>query len=108
MGFREIGQNRALVTWELPADDLRPYQLTKYRPLSVVVEGEFNGGQVHIVGTNDPGEDPKFFTLNDPQGNPLSFFKGKIEQILEDCVQIKPYAIGNVKVKVYLLLAIAR
>lgn len=56
---------------------------------SIQVQGTFGvGGTLIFEGSNDSGVTA--FTLNDPQGNPLSFTTGKIEQVLENTQMVRP------------------
>lgn len=47
---------------------------------SIQVAGTFNGGTVSFQGSNDG---ITWATLNDPQGNALTFTASRIEQLLE-------------------------
>lgn len=105
--FRDLRDGRALVTWDLPGEEL-PFTLGKYRAMSVQVSGDFFGERVDLLGSNELADDCVFALLNDPNGNSLSFGTPKIEQILEDCVKIVPKYTGNpgpdVKIRVSVLL----
>ncbi len=55
---------------------------------SVQVDGTFGaGGTVVIQGSNDG---TNWYTLNDPQGNALSFTSSKIEAVMEITQYIRP------------------
>jgi len=58
-----------------------------------VVGANYDGGTITIEGSNDGGT--TFNTLNDPQGNPLTFTADKSEQLLENPEQIRPRASGG-------------
>lgn len=70
----------------------QPFSLTPGADRSVQVYGTFGAsGTLLIEGTNDA--DPAtgtWATLNDPQGNALSFTAAKIEQVLEYTRWIRP------------------
>ena len=80
-----------LVTWNGLAlnDTGLPFVLSQYADRSVQVVGTFGvGGIVVIEGSND---NSNYATLNDPQGNPISFtLTNKIETISEIVVAIRP------------------
>jgi len=59
---------------------------------SIQVKGTFGeGGTVLLEGSNDREKDSLVWaTLNDPQGNALSFTEAKIEQVLESSYLIRP------------------
>lgn len=59
---------------------------------TVSVYGTFvsGGGTIIIQGNNSLTATAGWFTLNDPQGNALSFTTGKIEAILENPSRIRP------------------
>lgn len=64
---------------------------------SVVVRGTFSGATVTLVGANVEGTPPAaaWQTLNDPQGNALTFTSARIEQLLENPYQIRPQVTGG-------------
>lgn len=104
--FRDLRDGRALITWDLPGES-DPFTLGKYRAQSVQMSGEFAGGRIDLMGSNEIDADAEFALLNDPNGNPLAFYSPRIEGILEDCVKIAPKFVGddpNAKVKVSILL----
>jgi hypothetical protein len=79
-----------LATWTgLSENDTDPAAVSfpEHADRSVQVTGTFNGGTVVLEGSNDGAN---WFTLNDPQGNALSFTTAKIEQVLEACCFMRP------------------
>lgn len=66
----------------------QPINLAEWSDISVHVRGTFNAGTVIIEGTNF--ENANYTTLNDPQGNPLSFTSARIEQLMEIALQLRP------------------
>jgi hypothetical protein len=64
-----------------------PIALPEWADRSVQVTGTFNGGTLVVEGSNDG---TNWYTLNDPQGNALSFTTAKIEQILEAVAFMRP------------------
>jgi hypothetical protein len=85
-----------------------PFVFPGHPDRSVHVKGTFGaGGTVVLEGSLEvvPGS---YCTLNDPQGNPLSFSLEKIEQVLENAVNIRPrVSAGDVdtSLDVYLLMS---
>ena len=106
--FNNIMNNKAIYTCDLKADEKdAPFLLGKYRPSSVMVSGVLAGGKLVVEGTNDLSQEPEFFILNDSQGNPLVFAYANLEQIQEDCVQLRIRMAGgsaDTKIKVIVLL----
>lgn len=69
--------------------DGAPFTTSRYSDKSVQVLGTFGaGGTLLIEGSNDGGT--TWATLNDANGNALSFGAAKIEQILENVEKIRP------------------
>jgi hypothetical protein len=62
----------------------------QYPEKSVQVKGTFAGGTVLIEGSNDGGT--TYFTLTDPQGNPLAFTAAGGERITENVTKVRPRA----------------
>jgi hypothetical protein len=77
--------------------------LPEWADRSVQIVGTFNGGTVVVEGSNDG---VTWATLNDPQGNALSFTTSKIEQILEVVLYTRPRVTAGtgVDVDVHFLL----
>ncbi len=85
------------VEWELLGSEVGdPAQQVDANDRSVHVDGTFGGGSVLIEGSNDG---VSWFTLNDPQGNPLSFSSPRLEAILEMTSYIRAKANGVTSVK---------
>jgi hypothetical protein len=72
-------------------------QLPEWADRSVQIVGTFNGGTVVVEGSNDG---VTWATLNDPQGNPLSFTTSKVEQILEVVLYTRPRVSAGASVDV--------
>lgn len=62
-------------------------EMPEWADRSVQITGTFNAGTVLIEGSNDGSN---WSTLNDTQGNPLSFTATKIEQVLEAVQFMRP------------------
>lgn len=56
---------------------------------SVQVEGTFSGGTLTLQGCNEVTP-VNWETLNDPQGNALTFTSARIEQLLENTLYVRP------------------
>ena len=88
-----------LVEWTNLAngDDGQWYQTgAGWAERSIDPTGDFGGGTLTIQGTNElltPAASPP--TLNDPQGNPLTFVSRRLETILETSAQIRPILAGG-------------
>ena len=88
-------ENRALhVEWVgLKAGDAgAPFSLHGGPDRSVQITGNFSGGAtLYWEGSNDVLEQaPNWFTLTDPQGNPLSFATERLEQVTEYTRWVRP------------------
>jgi hypothetical protein len=59
---------------------------------TIQVYGAFNTGTLSIEGSNDGGT--TWATLNDPQGNPLSFTAAGVSVIAENPLLIRPSLAG--------------
>lgn len=78
-------------TWTITGtDDGRPETAPQFPRKSVQVTGTFGGGTILIEGSNDGGV--TYFTLTDPQGNPLSFTSAGGEKIAENTERVRPRA----------------
>lgn len=95
-----IASGAILVEWSNLAngDDGQWFVLTStnWSDRSIDPAGDFGGGTLTIQGTNEsgtPAASPP--TLNDPQGNPLTFTVRRLETILETSVQIRPVLAGG-------------
>jgi hypothetical protein len=84
------------VTWNgLAVNDTGlPFVLSQYADRSAHVTGVFGvGGLVVIEGSNNSTD---YATLNDPQGNPISFnLTNKIEAVSEIVVALRPKVTGG-------------
>ena len=105
--------NAALVKWPALAngDTGRPYQHPGHNDRSVDVKGTYGAGGTCIIEGSNEMEPTSYGTLNDPQGNPLSFTVERVEAILENVVSIRPRVSagdGTTAIDVYLLLVGSR
>ena len=70
------------------SDQGAPLEAFGYADRSVQVDGVFgSGGSVMIEGSNNGST---YYPLTDPQGNNLEITSGKIEQISEAVVYLRP------------------
>lgn len=79
-----------LITWSglLNGDDGASSQWTDFADRCFQVTGTFGtGGSLAIEGSND---NVTWHILSDPQGNPLTFTTGRIEQVLELPRYVRP------------------
>lgn len=102
-------QGGSLVKWPALAngDTGRPFQQPAHNDRSVHVKGTFGAGGTCIIEGSNELVPATYATLNDPQGNVLSFTAEKIEAILENVLGIRPRISagdGTTAVDVYLLL----
>lgn len=97
------------VTWTglLNGDQGDAFDTLVFADMSVQIQGTFGaGGTIVFEGTNQA--DPTtatFYTLNDPQANPLSFTSAKIEQLREITRWVRPRVTagdGTTSLAVYL------
>jgi hypothetical protein len=73
----------------------QPFETLDFGDISVQVVGTFGtGGTVILEGSNQ-STPTTWATLNDPQGNAISFTAGKIEQVLEMPRWIRPNVTGG-------------
>lgn len=95
-------------SWTLTTtDDGQPETAPQYPEKSVQLTGTFGGGTVVIQGSNDGGT--TWFTLTDPQGNPLSFTAVGGERIQENTQKVRPIAtVGVTSVTVRLVCQAGR
>jgi len=99
------GNSRSLVVqWSgLAADEAGdPIPFSQYTDKSVQVGGTLGGAAVRLQGSNDG---TNWFTLTDPQGNPLSFSSPGLEAVSEATRFVRPAVVGGAaaSVDVYLL-----
>ncbi len=87
------------VRWDaLKAGDTGlPFSLHGGPDRSIQVTGSFSGGANLIwEGSNDVLEaSPSWFTLTDPQGNPLTFATERLEQVTEYTRFVRPRVTGG-------------
>jgi hypothetical protein len=73
-------------------DTANPESAAKLPDKTIQVFGTFESATITIQGSNDGGT--TYVTLNDPQGNALTFTANKTETILENPELIRPTASG--------------
>ena len=89
--LNDIGGNGnvLLATWVIsntvPTGD--EVEWTPFADRCVQMAGTFNGATITVEGSNDGSN---WHALSDPQGNPLAFTTGKIEQVLEITRYMRP------------------
>lgn len=89
------------ITWTglLNGDDGQWFDTLDFADISIEVGGTFGvGGTLIIEGSNlatPPATSVAAHTLNDPQGNALSFTAAKMEQVLEMPRWIRPRVTGG-------------
>lgn len=85
-----IAGRAALWTGLLNGDDGQWFDTQTFRDVSIHVRGTFGvGGTLLWEGTNETTA-ANGVTLNDPQGNALSFTAEKMEQVLESARWMRP------------------
>jgi len=87
-----VGHEFLIIKWASLAggDDGQPYKIAKYADVSIHVKGIFNGRTLTIQGDNDVVGTPTWATLNNPQGDALTFATEAIKQLLENVGMIRP------------------
>ena len=91
---KTLSNVKSIISWDLKANETGAiFELYKYKPISVTVDGTFGGASVIIEGNNSTNE--IMFPLNDPNGYVLDFHVPKIEAILEDCARIRARVDGG-------------
>lgn len=90
----QTSQDVAITTWPNVAagDTCGHIRLGVWSDRTVQVGGSFGGATVRIQGSND---DIEYFTLTDPQGNPLSFVAAGLEAIIELPAFLRPAIEGG-------------
>jgi hypothetical protein len=90
----QTSQDVAITTWSGVAagDTCEPIRLGVWSDRTVQVGGTFGGATIRIQGSND---DIEYFTLTDPQGNPLSFVAAGLEAIIELPAFLRPSIEGG-------------
>jgi hypothetical protein len=88
------GNSNAFATsWVMASGDTAaPLSFSQFTDKSVQVSGVFGGASVAFAGSNDG---VNYFTLTDPQGNPLTFTTGKIKSVTEATVYCLPIVTGG-------------
>ena len=86
-----------IVTWgPLANGDTGSWErFAAYPDKSIHVYGTFGAATVTIQGTNETGTPAQTPTLNDPQGNALTYTSERLEQLLENVNQIRPSVAGG-------------
>jgi hypothetical protein len=110
----EIVHNSAhlkVIKWETLTNtnvDGQPYVFSgRYPDKSVQVFGTFGtGGTVKLQGTNEVTSPTNWYPLLDPQGNEISITAAKIEQVLENTYQVRPYVTAGTGVDLDVYLCI--
>lgn len=100
----------ALLKWAALAqgDTGAPFKFPRHTDRSVHVKGTFGVGGTCVIEGDLEVAPASYATLNDPQGNPLSFSAEKIESILENATNIRPRVSagdGTTALDVYLLMS---
>jgi hypothetical protein len=97
-----------LFKWSLANGDWGyPVMLPRYSDKTVQVSGTFGVGGTILIEGSVMRDSPVFETLNDSQGNALSFTGPKIEAIVENPYQVRPIVTvgdGTTAIDVYLLV----
>jgi len=99
-----------ILKWTITTVDAdgQPYLFSgRYPDKSLHVFGTFGtGGNLKGQGTNEVTTPTNWYSLNDPQQNELSFTAAKIEQILENVYQFRPYLSAGTGVTLTVLLCL--
>lgn len=90
----ETSRDVSVTTWAnlLADDDGEPVRLAVYSDRSIQVAGTFGGASVTIGGSND-GE--TYHALHDTSGNVMTLTEGKLQQIVELPIYLKPRIFGG-------------
>lgn len=75
---------------------------------SVQVTGTFGGSTVTLQGSNDLTSPTNWFTLSDPQGNPLTWTSSRLEQISEYPLWMRPVVVGGTGTGLRVEMLVAR
>jgi hypothetical protein len=98
----KFGEN-AIVQWTLTdADTATEVSLAEYADRSVQVQGTFGGATITIQGSNDG---TNWHTLNDFEGDALSFTSAGLRMIAEPTAYIKPVTAGGSSSSVVITIA---
>jgi len=106
-----IGAGVRVFLWEnlINGDDGEPLYLPQHSDKTVQVIGTFGVGGTCLIEGSCMTVTPTYGTLNDSQGNALSFTAAKLETVLEDPYIIRPrVSAGDVTtdLDVYILVKI--
>lgn len=90
----ETSRDVAVTTWDnlLADDDGEPVRLAVYSDRTIQVAGEFGGASVTIGGSNDG---VTYHALHDTSGNVMTLTEGKLQQIVELPIYLKPRVFGG-------------
>jgi hypothetical protein len=90
----ETSTDVAVTTWGdmLVDDDGEPVRLAVYSDRTIQVAGEFGGASVTIGGSNDG---ITYHALHDTSGAVMTLTEGKLQQIVELPIFIKPRVFGG-------------
>lgn len=102
-----LNQTANVASWSnLASGDVgQSIQMPAHADRSIQVDGTFGGSTVSIEGSND---DINYYTLSDPQGNPLTLLSGKLKQILEVTRYIRPKVVGGAGASVKATILVVR
>ena len=99
-----------VIQWTITSTNVdgAPYPFSgRYPDKSLHVFGTFGaGGTLKGQGTNEITAPGNWYSLNDPQGNELSFTAAKIEQVLENSFLFRPYLSAGTGVTLTVLLCL--
>jgi hypothetical protein len=91
----ETSRDVAVTVWASMGaddDDGEPVRLAVYSDRSIQVSGTFGGASVTIGGSNDG---LTYHALHDTLGNLMTLTEGKLQQIVELPIFIKPRVFGG-------------
>ena len=90
----ETSRDVAVTIWASMAadDDGEPVRLAVYSDRSIQVAGTFGGASVTIGGSNDG---VTYHALHDTLGNAMTLTEGKLQQIVELPIYLKPRVFGG-------------
>jgi hypothetical protein len=77
-------------------DDGSPVTFSEFTDRSIQFSGNFGGGTTVVLeGSNDLLNPTNWFTLTDPQGNPLMVTSATLEQVMEATVWVRPRIVSG-------------
>lgn len=102
-----LNQRVCIVTWANLAmsETGEAVEAAQFADRSVQVAGTFGGAQVIVEGSND-GQ--TYFTLTDPQGNPLTFTSAKLEAVMELTRWLRPRVVGGDGTTAFSIILLAK